>query len=511
MNKNPLYLNLHLLRTCNPLSCVALELAIRICRRSDTISLAVRNSISRLSSRSVLVAFVLVCLALLTAPTAFGVSPPPDGGYAGNNTAEGTSTLFSLTSGIDNSGLGFQALYHNTTGNYNTAHGYQALYSNTTGGTDTDAQGSTATGYQALYSNITGSGNVATGYQALYSNTTGTLNTATGRFALTNNTTASDNTADGASALRNNTTGFANTAVGRLALFSNTTGSGNVANGHAALYNNTEGTANTAVGSALGSNTTGSANAAVGHDALASNTTGGSNTAVGASALYNNTTGISNITLGVVAGYNLTTGDNNIDIGNRGVAGESNTIRIGGDIGYGAQTATFVAGISGTTVAGGVGVVVDSNGQLGTRASTERFKDAIKPMDKASEAILALKPVTFHYKKDLDPEGTPQFGLVAEQVEKVNPDLVARDDQGRIYTVRYDAVNAMLLNEFLKQHRKVEEQEHKAQLQEATIAQQQKEIKALTKSLKEQALQIQKVSAQLEVRKPATQMVDNNQ
>src|SRR6266487_3423364 len=332
MNKNPLYLNLHLLRTCNPLSCVALELAIRICRRSDTISLAVRNSISRLSSRSVLVAFVLVCLALLTAPTAFGVSPPPDGGYAGNNTAEGTSTLFSLTSGIDNSGLGFQALYHNTTGNYNTAHGYQALYSNTTGGTDTDAQGSTATGYQALYSNITGSGNVATGYQALYSNTTGTLNTATGRFALTNNTTASDNTADGASALRNNTTGFANTAVGRLALFSNTTG-------------------------------------------------------------------ISNITLGVVAGYNLTTGDNNIDIGNRGVAGESNTIRIGGDIGYGAQTATFVAGISGTTVAGGVGVVVDSNGQLGTRASTERFKDAIKPMDKASEAILALKPVTFHYKK----------------------------------------------------------------------------------------------------------------
>src|SRR5205823_6191369 len=159
---------------------------------------------------------------------------------------------------------------------------------------------------------------------------------------------------------------------------------------------------------------------------------------------------------GVSAGINLTTGSNNIDISAVGVAGESNTIRIGR---VGTHTNTFIAGISGVTVAGGVGVIVDSNGHLGTVVSSERFKDAIKPMDKASEAILALKPVTFHYKHELDPEGIPQFGVVAEQVEKVNPDLVARDDQGKIYTVRYEAVNAMLLNEFLKEHRRVQELE----------------------------------------------------
>ena len=175
-------------------------------------------------------------------------------------------------------------------------------------------------------------------------------------------------------------------------------------------------------------------------------------------------------------------------------------------------------------MAGGVGVIIDTNGHLGTVVSSERFKDEIKPMDKASEAILALKPVTFRYKHELDPEGIPQFGLVAEQVEKVNPDLVARDEQGKPYTVRYEAVNAMLLNEFLKEHRKVEEQGRKLPEQEvtiaeqrkgfqasitkleATVAQQQKEIEALTASLKEQAAQIQKVSGQLEVSKPAPQI-----
>ena len=171
---------------------------------------------------------------------------------------------------------------------------------------------------------------------------------------------------------------------------------------------------------------------------------------------FNNTTGSNNIALGFNAGFNLTTGSNNIDIGNTGVAaGESNTIRIGTE---GTQKATFIAGISGVTVAGGVGVIIDTNGHLGTVVSSARFKDEIKPMDKASEAILALQPVTFRYKKELDPDGIPQFGLVAEQVEKVNPDLVARDEQGKPYTVRYEAVNAMLLNEFLKEHRKVEEQ-----------------------------------------------------
>src|SRR5439155_16003224 len=165
-----------------------------------------------------------------------------------------------------------------------------------------------------------------------------------------------------------------------------------------------------------------------------------------------NSTGSSNTALGFQAGLNLTTGSNNIDIGNKGKAGESQYIRIGTK---GTHTHTLIAGISGVTVAGGVGVIIDTNGKLGTVVSSERFKESIKPMDKASEAILAIKPVTFCYKHELDPEGITQFGLVAEQVEKVNPDLVVRDEQGKVYTVRYDAVNAMLLNEFLKEHRKV--------------------------------------------------------
>src|SRR5262249_35859089 len=155
-------------------------------------------------------------------------------------------------------------------------------------------------------------------------------------------------------------------------------------------------------------------------------------------------------------GQNLTTGSNNIDISNAGAANESNKIRIGTS---GTHTNTFIAGISGVTVAGGVGVIIDARGHLGTVVSSERFKEKITPMDTASEAILALRPVTFRYKHDLDPEGIPQFGLVAEEVEKVNPDLVARDEQGKSYTVRYEAVNAMLLNEFLKEHKAFTEEQ----------------------------------------------------
>jgi hypothetical protein len=198
--------------------------------------------------------------------------------------------------------------------------------------------------------------------------------------------------------------------------------------------------------------------------------------------------------LGFLAGANLTTGDNNIDIGNVGVTGEGNTIRIGK---VGTHMNTFIAGISGVTAAGGVGVIIDSNGQLGTVSSSERFKDAIKPMDKASEAILALKPVIFRYKHELDPDGIPQFGLVAEDVEKVNPNLVAHDADGKVYTVRYEAVNAMLLNEFLKEHKKVEKLE-------GVVA-------SLAATVKEQAAQIQKVSAHLEASRPAPQVVNNNQ
>ena len=347
--------------------------------------------------------------------------------------------------------------------NNNTVLGDDALLNNL--GVD-----NTAIGANALYSNTTGNFNTATGIDALFSNTTGINNTANGNGALVSNTTANNNTANGVAALAQNTTGFNNTANGVGALEFNRTGDNNMANGFQALH---------------------------------SNTTGGRNTASGVSALNHNTTGFNNIALGFLAGDNLTIGNNNIDIGNKGVAGEGNVIRIGKQ---GTQTATYVAGVSGATVTG-TAVVVNGSGQLGVAPSSQRYKEQIQPMDKASEAILALKPVTFRYKKELDPQGIPQFGLVAEEVEKVNPDLVARDEQGKPYSVRYEAVNAMLLNEFLKEHRKVEKLE-------ATVAQQQKdfqkEIQSLAGIVKEQASQIQKVSAQVEMSKPVSKVVLNN-
>jgi len=379
-----------------------------------------------------------------------------------------------------NTFLGDDALINNTTGVNNTATGFETLLNNTTGSNNT------ATGSQALSSNTTGFDNTATGLNALFSNTEGVGNVANGNSALFSNTTGSNNTANGVGALAANTTGFTNTAGGLNALLSNTTGSENTATGVGALAANTTGFDNTATGlNTLLSNTIGIANTGDGQGALNANTTGGGNVANGHEALFSNTTGSGNIALGDGAGFNLTTGDNNIDIGNFGVAAESNTIRIGT---VGTQTRTFIAGISGTAVSGGVPVRVNSSGKLGTAPSSQRFKEAIKPMDKASEAILALKPVTFRYKHELDPDGIPQFGLVAEQVEKVNPDLVARDEQGKPYSVRNEAVNAMLLNEFLKEHRKVEQLE--------------KQVAALTAGL-------QKVSAQLDASKPAPQVVNN--
>ncbi len=460
---------------------------------------------------------VLGCLALLSGAQA--VTPAPDGGYPNFNTAEGTDALFSLTSGNNNTAIGSLALHGNTSGSANTANGSGALANNTIGSNNT------ANGFEALLFNTTGANNTATGVDALLTNTTGDANTATGAFSLQSDTTGGANTATGANALFHNTTGSANTANGVAALFSNTGGILNTANGAGALQSNTTGVSNTANGvSALKNNTFGGANTANGYNALDSNTTGFQNTANGASALLNNTignnntangyrallrnTGSDNIALGALAGSNLTTSANNIDIGNAGVAGESNAIRIGK---VGTQQAAFIAAISGKAVPGGVSVIVDANGHLGTVVSSQRFKTAIKPMERASEAILALKPVTFRYQHELDPEGIPQFGLVAEQVEKVNADLVAHDEQGKPCTVRYEAVNAMLLNEFLKEHRKVQEQEATInQLQavdtkqEATIAKQQKQIEALTTGL-------QKVSDQLELSKSTPRTVVNNQ
>ena len=474
----------------------------------------ITNSISRspLWSAFLLIALVLACFAFSPTAQAQLPSPPPDGGYPGDNTAEGENALFSLTTGSSNTAIGFDALAKNTTGGFNTASGAFALQSNTFG------HDNTATGFAALDSNTTGNNNTANGDSALLSNTEGVDNTAVGFNALASNTFGSQNAAIGFNALYNNTTSVGNTAVGWQALFSN----------KAALEFSPG--FNTAIGFGALYSASSSSNTAIGAGALGGDTGGFDNTAVGTVALDGNTSGSHNIALGEFAGHNLTTGDDNIDIGNEGVADEANTIRIGTQ---GTQTRTFIAGISGTALGGGMAVRVNVNGRLGTAPSSARFKQNIKPMDKASEAILALKPVTFHYKKELDPEGIPQFGLVAENVEKVNPDLVARDDKGKIYTVRYDAVNAMLLNEFLKEHRTVQELKSTATTQEAIIAQlksaiaqqqkdfattsaqqqkefeskiahQQNEIEALTAGL-------QKVSAQLEVNKPLPQIVVSDQ
>ena len=312
------------------------------------------------------------------------------------------------------------------------------------------------------------------------------------------------NTVQGEDALFSNTTGGFNTANGNQALQNNATGSNNTANGNQALLSNTTGNSNTGVGGgALLFNTEGHDNTAIGASALQNNTNG-NNTAIGASALQNNITGHDNIALGFKAGIRSQMGSYNIAIGTAGLSQDFKTIRIGE---VGKHLATFIAGISGAPVADGVGVIVGSDGKLGTIVSSARFKEAVKPMDKASEAILALKPVTFHYKQEIDPEGIPQFGLVAEDVAKVDPDLVARDEKGKPYTVRYEAVNAMLLNEFLKEHRKNEQQE-------VTIARQQQQIEALTEGLQKVSAQLAtgrvRPSGGLEASKPAPQIVRNN-
>jgi hypothetical protein len=379
------------------------------------------------------VMFVLACFALSSAPKSFGVTPAPDGGYPGNNTAEGSLALYGLTSGTDNTAIGFEALLADATGSSNTAIGSRVLLNNK-----------------------------------------GSYNTATGSWALKNNTTGAGNTANGGYALVNNTEGAFNTAIGADALYLNKTGNNNIAAGKGALTNNVDGQYNTATG--------------VG--ALAANNSGSNNTATGYQALFQNK-GSNNIGIGSSAGANLDTGSNNIDIGNAGVAGESGKIRIGTK---GTHNGTFIASISGVAVTGSQ-VVVNSSGKLGVAGSSARFKDAIQLMGDDSEAILALRPVTFRYKYEIDPEGTPQFGLVAEEVEKINSDLIVRDEEGRVFTVRYDAINAMLLNEFLKEHRKVEKLEAA--------------LNAVNERLNEQDAKLQQVSAQLEVNKPAPRLVLN--
>jgi hypothetical protein len=419
-----------------------------------------RNSATAARVRRAFVLMPLLLASFAVSGVVQAVSPPPDGGYSGANTAEGTNALFSVTTGGNNTAVGSEALLSVATGSQNTATGAQALKNNI-------ASHNTADGFQALASNTTGLNNTATGWRALYRNTVGQFNTANGVRALYLNTEGYSNTATGNDALLNNSSGQANTGTGAFTLTSHITGDQNTATGVAAL---------------------------------SSNRTGSFNTSNGAYALFDLATGSRNIALGTAAGCNLTSGDNNILIGNQGEGGnESNTIRIGtlggpsclGFVQPG-YTATYIAGIFGATVSAGSAVSITADGHVGTSTSSARFKTEIQQMDKTSEALFALKPVTFRYKKEIDPAGKSQMGLVAEDVEKINPDLVLRDKEGKPYSVRYDQVNAMLLNEFLKEHRKVEKQDEELQKQAAMIAQQQKQIESLSAGL-------QKVTARLDV------------
>jgi len=368
----------------------------------------------------------LILVSMLTGfaflHTAHAVSPPPDGGYPGLNTAEGQNAFFSLTSGIANTAVGWYSLKTNAIGNLNTGVGAGTLLLNT----------------------------------------------------------SHDNTAVGAAALLFNSGGNSNTAVGAQSLINNTTGNDNVGCGYIALQQNTDGVGNTAVG----------------FGALASNIGGSSNVAVGFAAL-SGSTGDSNVGIGTFAGDDVTTA--------------TNVICIGQDVfGANVNDSCYIGNIW-AQPGGSQAVFVDATGKLGAQVSSRRFKKEIKQMENASEALFALTPVSFRYKKEIDPTGKAQFGLVAEDVAKVNPDLVILDKEGKPYTVRYDQVNAMLLNEFLKEHRTVQEQgttitalRANDEKQEATIARLEKQVEALTAGL-------QKVSAQLEVNKSAPQTVQNDQ
>ena len=507
----------------------------------------------------VLIPLALACFGL--SPTAKAVlpPPPPDGGYLGANTAEGNGALFSLTSGTNNTAVGANALHDNTNGSFNVAVGSSALANNITGFQNM------AIGAEALANNITGNFNMAIGFRALNMNTGG-RNSAVGAAALRNNAGASDNTAIGSEAMRENTSGEQNTAIGAGALKANTTVGDNTAVGFQALTASQTSFGNVAIGDSTlasfvgaGTNTTNGFNTALGSLALTAETSGERNVAVGRRALGSLTGGSNNVAVGWRAGDNYIEGSEsgNICIGSstRGASGDNNAIRIGDASSSGGidvldndpiedliliGTHLSTQGISISTMGAGYGSVqignglltsfgssfcviggiynqlfgpadmpvrIGSNNQLGTTVSSRRFKHDIKPIDKTSEAILALKPVTFHYKSDTT--NTPRFGLIAEDVAEVSPALVIPDKEGKPLSVRYEDVNVMLLNEFLKEHKKVEEQQASIADLKSTVALQHKEMQVLTAQFKEQVAQIQKVSAQLEASKSAPQVVNN--
>jgi Chaperone of endosialidase len=417
---------------------------------------------------SFLILLLIACFGLM--PQVQAVVPPPDGGYPGFNTAEGQNALFSLTTGVGNTANGWYSLWSNTDGSYNTTLGAGTLLFNVGNQSTGEGTENTAVGTAALLSNTNGFRNTATGFRALFSNMIGDGNTAVGADALFSNNA------------------FHNTALGDGALQNNTTGSNNTAAGHSALQNYSGSAGNnTAVGGgALFSIQTGGSNTAVGFATLSSLQTNSFNTAIGSLALNSNTTGALNTAVGRSAGGDIT-GSGNVCIGANvvGAAGVSDT--------------TWIANVY-DSVAIARQVYVNADNKIGTLSSSRRYKEQIEPMDEASEALFTLKPVTFRYKKAVDPSQALSFGLIAEEVAEVNPALITRDKQGKPQTVRYEAVNAMLLNEFLKEHRAFVEQRHEVEKLKATVGD-------LLATVKEQAAQIQKVSTQLDLNSPAARTV----
>jgi hypothetical protein len=440
----------------------------------------------------------LLAIGLCFWPAGTNAQPPnPTGTDNYGNTAGGDSALLNVTStGYTNTAFGGYALYQNTTGDDNTASGHQALLSNTTGSSNTangraalqsnkSGSSNTATGYLALQQNVDGSGNTATGHQAMLSNVSGGYNSAVGMNALYSNTSGYYNTASGLNALFSNTTGGYNTASGVDALFSNTIGGYNTASGGYALYNSTTGSENTAFGyQALNKTTTGGDNTAAGVNALYANTTGKQNTAFGVNALHANTTGTNNvavgfgalralagngsgnIALGAGAGSAAKAGNNNIYIGSPG-GSESRVTRIGT-----VQTKAFIAGVKGVPLSGAT-VVVNSSGQLGVVASSARYKRDIAPLTDAAAKLAQLRPVSYRYKAE--PDAT-HYGLIAEEVDKVMPELVVRDEENRPESVQYQELIPLLLKD---------RQELRAELarQRALIEQQAATLAALRRTL----------------------------
>ena len=487
-----------------------------------TLSLGTHISRSLLRCGFFILSIALCCFAL--SPPLEAGCPNPPGVCGGQNTAVGQDALFNVTSGVWNVGVGVEALFNDTDGNQNTGVGYKALFSNISG------DKATAIGSQALFSNTTGNENVAVGFNTLFTNKDGNRNTGMGYRTLAFNESGNDNTATGWNALFNNRgTASNNTADGSEALLHNNSGLDNTAVGAFALQSNVSAFTNAAVGTFAAQNNDSSGNGtavfntAVGGFALQANVDGGSNTAVGAGAMENADGGNNNTAVGEIAGVNLT-GSSSTCLGAStcsGTSSASNVVCLGAfAAGENFSNRAYIPNVGQFTQNFSAGVVEFvtvrlSDGKLGHSVSSRRYKEDIKPMGDASELIYKLNPMTFRYKEvDVDPKKGPQrqnldYGLIAEDVAEVDPKLAIRDGKGQIESLRYMAIYNMMLNEFLKEHKKVEEQQASIADLKSTVALQQKEMQVLTAQLKEQAGQIQKVSAQLEVNKPAPQVVAN--